>query len=163
MYLPKLAKNAAAHNTQHNCVQWTSSCFTSLRCLACFGKMFGSEVHMRHQRKPPFHSSVAGLISFFHIEMSTFIINSDWPLTLSSLFSQMMNRCQQCEGQQWTSFCSNLSSPWFGVGRIKETDRQTNRVIISYVCACLLHLALPPDWWIPLLVSLPCLKASWGV
>lgn len=75
-----------------------------------------------------------------------------------------MNRCQRSEGQQWTSFRSNLKSPWFGVGRIKETDRQTDRptngLIISYVRACLLHLALPPDWWIPLLVSLPCLKAS---
>lgn len=57
-----------------------------------------------------------------------------------------MNRCQQCEGQQRTAFCSNLKSPWFGVGRIKETDRQTDRPMdsssVTYVPASSTWLSL---------------------
>lgn len=66
-----------------------------------------------------------------------------------------MNRCPQSEGRRWTSFCSNLKPrpPTF---RVQETDRQTSHRFRKR--ACLLHPS--SGGWVPLLVSLPCLKAS---
>lgn len=55
---------------------------------------------------------------------------------------QRMNRCPQCEGQRWMSFCSNLKSPWFGVGRFK-TDYQTDSSSVAYVPASSTWLSLP--------------------
>ena len=81
------------------------------------------------------------------------------------LSPQRMNRCQRSEGQRGRPFAVTWSPPGLGWDRQtdRQTDWQTNGLIISYVRACLLHSALPPDRWTPLLVSLPCLKASSGV
>lgn len=84
-----------------------------------------------------FLSSVSGRFSFYALPLLTSLtlqlyyilahafIQGNRCLSLF-LSPQRMNRCQRFEGQQWTSFCSNLKCPLFRVGRIKETGKQTH-------------------------------------
>lgn len=93
---------------------------------------------------------------------SAFIVTSDCLCPFS--FHRGWTGVSSLRDNSGRPFAVTWSPPRSGWAGLKRpTDRQTNRFIISYVRACLLHLALPPDRWIPLLVSLPCLKASWGV
>ncbi|KAM4732094.1 LOW QUALITY PROTEIN: rap guanine nucleotide exchange factor 2 [Anableps anableps] len=67
------------------------------------------------------------------------------------------SRCLQSEGQQWTLFCCNLKPPAPRPFRWAGLKRQTYRLVNS-LRACLLQSVDSL-----FLVSLPCLKASWGV
>lgn len=123
------------------CVQsnkFSQALKTSLENLKLIRKMmvfFGNIVGITLSKS--FLSGVSGRFSFYTLPLLTSLtlqlyyilahafIQGNRCLSLF-LSPQRMNRCQRFEGQQWTSFCSNLKCPLFRVDRIKETGKQTH-------------------------------------